>query len=582
MGQSKPSQGVGSIIFTTIIVLSMCIPAVAAGGTTTTTATTEYIVETQDRIDDDGVLGSDENTDNDNVYSSIQAAVDAAPNGALINVTEGTYNETVVVDKPNLVISGNTGDLGAGAAGNAPVLDSGNSRVSAFNITSAANNVVIEGFQVKKYQVTGIWPQVESTQTIESVTLRDNTFSGVYIGVGILSQNDDAVFKGLTVHNNEFSSVAFGVNMQATNGVTDIESTTISENVITGARTDGIQIWAVDGIAEIRGVTISGNTIDDAGKRGIELVAAGDTEDNSVKSVTIRSNTVKSAKLAGIEIETQTGGTVSNIGISHNKLLNNGVGVFHQPEITNGISVKYNVFEGNTDYAIETNSNDLLLAENNWYGATSGPAAPSNSGGSGDAVSENVSYEPFLTRVVSVEDGGASVGNTTTVDVTADAANVAGYEIAVKFNESVLNVTDVKGADFTKPPANIDNENGVVTFTQSQDTGVDKPTLARIEFNVTDAGESDITVANAETGLYDADGEAISSVTFDKGVVVNRTGGNGDVDGDGDVDAGDVVLLQQYIVGDDVNIDTEAADVDGDGDVDAADAQLIQEEIVEN
>jgi len=569
-------SGVGSIVFVMIVVLSVSVPGVVGG---TTTQVTEYVVETQDRIDDDGNLGADENNDDDNYYSSIQTAVNAAPNGALINVTEGVYNETVVVNKPNLVIVGDTGDVRAGAAGNAPIVDSENTKGTAFKLTQNANNVVIKGFQVQNYNNFGITPEVGTSETIENITIQDNTISGVDNGVDLFSSTDDAVFKEITVSRNDISDVRLGINILGSVGVSDMTDVRVSHNVVTNASADGIQVWAGNGDAEIRNLAITENTVDDADRQGIELLIQGDDGDSSITSVEVRDNTITNTD-TGVEMRNPSGGTLASVHVSDNELRNNRVGTFVGVETTNDILINYNTYEDNTDFAIETTSDDLLLAENNWYGATSGPTVSSNPGDSGDAVSENVSYDPFLTRVVEIEDGAAPIGNTTTVDVTADAANVAGYELTVKFNETALNVTDVTGADFTDPVVNIDNENGVVTFTQSQDTGVDKPTLARIEFNVTAGGESNVTVDSAETGLYDADGTAISSVSFDKGVLVNSTGGSGDVDGDGDVDAGDVTLLQRYINGEDVSIDTQAADVNGDGNVDAADALDIQEEIV--
>ena len=97
---------------------------------------------------------------------------------------------------------------------------------------------------------------------------------------------------------------------------------------------------------------------------------------------------------------------------------------------------------------------------------------------------------------------------------------------------------------------------------------------------MTDAGESNVTVTSTDAALFDSDADEITSVTYDKGVVVNDEPDDGDVDGDGDVDADDVVLVQQYIVGDDVDIDTDAADVDGDGDIDAGEVLRIQYKII--
>ena len=467
MGRSDPS-GVGSIAIAIMVVLSVSASVIAGGAVADSTAQTELIVESQDRVDDDGNLGSDEDSDGDNVYASIQAAVDAAPDGAFINVTRGTYNESVVVENSNLVIEGDAGDSSAGAAGNAPVLDSDDTKTTAIKLTSGADNVVISGLQIRNYQTFGVFPEVGQTETIENITLRDNTISGLYIAVGVLSQEDRAVFKDVEVRRNVFSNVAFGVNMKGSAGVSDITDVTISDNKISEVSRDGVQLWAGTGLAEIRDVSVTDNAISDVKRKGIELVISGD-ENGTIKSIDVRRNTVDNAT-RGIDMRNPTDGTLKSVDVSHNDLLNNKIGTrYSDDDATNDVVVRYNAYQGNSEYAIESNSVDFLQAKNNWYGATSGPAISSNPDGTGDAVSENVTYDPFLTRVVDVENASAPVNETATVDITADAADVAGYQITVEFNESALEFEDIKGADFSEPTVFV--EDGKLTFTDTTSEG---------------------------------------------------------------------------------------------------------------
>lgn len=53
----------------------------------------------------------------------------------------------------------------------------------------------------------------------------------------------------------------------------------------------------------------------------------------------------------------------------------------------------------------------------------------------------------------------------------------------------------------------------------------------------------------------------------------------GDLNGDGDINNRDLALMQQYINGWEVEVDTEAADVNGDGDVNNRDLALLQQYI---
>ncbi|WP_436926776.1 dockerin type I domain-containing protein [Halosimplex amylolyticum] len=565
----------GSIAIVTILVLSACAPGVVGGAEL---GSADFIVETQDRVDDDGNLGVDENEDDDNVYVSIQAAVDAAPNGATINVTTGVYNESVVIDKPNIALVGETGDITAGAGNSAPILDSNGVKTTAFKLTPAADNVVIEGFQVQEYQSFGVFPEVGRTKSIEGVTVRHNSFTDLTNAVAYLSREDGALLSNMTATKNEMSNIGYGINVVGRTGVSDIEDITIADNTIQNANYDGIQVLAFSDNATIKDVAIQDNTVDSTGQVGIEVETSD--MDSIVRSVTIEDNDVTAAN-SGVGLISRSGGEIASIDVFHNELTNNEQGVYVNAETTSAVAIHYNDLGGNTKYGVNTSGSDILSAENNWWGTADGPAVDSNPDGPRDRVSENVSYEPFLTRTVEVEDAKAPISETATVDVTADAANVAGYELRVEFNESALEVTDVVGADLADPTVNVDNENGVVTFTQAETQGIDKPTLARIKFNVTAAGESNVTVDSSESALFDEDAASISSLSYEKGVVVNDEPGDGDVNGDGQINAGDVVLLQRYIVGDDVSIDEEAADVDGDGDIDAGDVLLVQQRIVD-
>jgi hypothetical protein len=554
-----------------ILVFTSMVGASTAVSTDGFVASGELTVETQDRVDDDGNLGSTENNDGDNVYASIQSAIDAANNGATINVTQGEYNESVTIDKPNIKLTGNTGQASAGAAGNAPVLDSNNQRSIAITLTANADHVVIEGLEIREYSSIGIFPQAGRTETSRNLTVRQNTIDGMISGVLLFSRADGATLRQHTVTRNEITNSVHSVNIGGRTGVSYIQDISVTENELSGGSADGVQIVAFNDNATISDISVRDNDIENKGTTGVQIVAR--QSDTEVSGVDVDGNAITNAGDA-LQMRAPGGATLGSVTAFHNELTDSENGTYVNATATDSVLLNYNAIEGNTNLGVVNLGNDILNARNNWWGATDGPTATGANG-----VSENVSYDPFLTRVVDVENATAPIGETATVDVTADAANVAGYEITVEFNESALQVEEVVGADFAGPTVNVDNGN--ITFTQAQSEGIDEPTLARINFNVTEAGESNVTVTSAETSTFDADGEEVSSVTYDGGVVVNDEPGNGDVNGDEQVNAGDVVLIQQYLTGQDVDIDTEAADVDGDGDVDAGDVLLIQQQLVE-
>jgi hypothetical protein len=552
----------------------MVVPTAALGASTASSS--EFVVETQDRIDDDGNIGSAEDTDGDNVYATIQTAVDEAPAGATIDVTQGTYNESVLIDKSDITLVGVPGNTGAGAGNSAPVMDSGGTLAGAFELTHKADNVAIRGFNIANYTNLGVFPTTGRTRAIESVVVADNTFSGIKYSIGFLSREDGAILTDITANNNRISGGTIGINIFARTGVSEIENTHITNNVITGTRLDGIQLTAFSDNATIQDVTIQDNYID-SGLKGIDITSR--QSDTTIQRISVENNDLTNSG-EGVFLSAPEGGTLNTIDVGHNNVTDNTNGTVVDAETTGQVSVNHNSFEGNSNYAVSNRGDDILDARNNWWGDATGPTVASNPGGTGDKVSTNVSYEPATTRVVDVKNASAPVAGHAEVDIAADAGNVAGYELTVEFNESVLEVVDVQGADLGESSENIDNGNGVVTFTRGESQGVDDPTLATIEFNVTAAGQSNVTVDDAESAIYDADGDAISSITSEQGVVEDSVAGDGDVNGDDSVNAGDVILLQRYIVGDDVSIDEQAADVDGDGDIDASDALQIQQDIV--
>lgn len=95
--------------------------------------------------------------------------------------------------------------------------------------------------------------------------------------------------------------------------------------------------------------------------------------------------------------------------VSHNDISNNskGVGCYFRP----APKINYNNIYGNTDYGIyvELDIPTLLYsvdATNNYWGASDGPSGEGS--GSGDKVSKNVEYTPFLSERTGVEPPVAS------------------------------------------------------------------------------------------------------------------------------------------------------------------------------
>jgi parallel beta-helix repeat protein len=96
-------------------------------------------------------------------YTSIQAAVNAAPPGATVVVCPGTYDTAVLVVKP-VVLQGQNATI------NATGHDVG--------ITVVANGATVEGFTVTGATGEGILAVGKPGHPVEHVTIRDNTVVG--------------------------------------------------------------------------------------------------------------------------------------------------------------------------------------------------------------------------------------------------------------------------------------------------------------------------------------------------------------------------------------------------------------------
>jgi len=95
-----------------------------------------------------------------------------------------------------------------------------------------------------------------------------------------------------------------------------------------------------------------------------------------------------------------------------------------------------------------------------------------------------------------------SPNESVTLTVWANATNVSGYQSSITFDPDVVRVTDVSGTDeFDAPVANLDNENGSVTFNQVRSGEATDPRLAEITVETvgTDGQQSELSFDASET-----------------------------------------------------------------------------------
>ncbi len=229
---------------------------------------------------------------------------------------------------------------------------------------------------------------------ITSVQVNGNTFSGKVLQ-GII---DDGI-SNVTIDGNTLNTsltTGLGDNpklIQITNWSANAISTiSVTNNFlgIGGANQGGDYsiILKNPGAGSVSGVTVSGNTINNATTAGIR-------QQDVVTGVTYSGNTISSNPI-GLEI---VSGTVTSI--TNNDITNNTAdGIKISGTATVG-SINNNNFAGNTSYGINNTTGVDVNAENNWWGSSIGPFhATNNTSGTGDAVSDNVDYNPWTIYTV--------------------------------------------------------------------------------------------------------------------------------------------------------------------------------------
>jgi hypothetical protein len=112
-------------------------------------------------------------------------------------------------------------------------------------------------------------------------------------------------------------------------------------------------------------------------------------------SPTITSCTFRNSQGAGVWVQGEVSDTASTAQprIAFSQMLENRQGLALDKARP---VLEKNTFASNTEYGLQNNSTLAVDARNSWWGRASGPKHASNSSGTGDAVSDNVLFDPWL------------------------------------------------------------------------------------------------------------------------------------------------------------------------------------------
>ena len=308
-------------------------------------------------------------------YYTIQSAINDASPGDTIIVHRGTYAEALTIGTANLTLQSKWGAVirpttypgwGKGA------------------ITILADGVTVDGFEIDGTTVydTGILGWETSGLTIKNNKIHG--FVHAWHGCGILLfswGNSGTVYDNLIEGNEVYDTGRMGIMICDYDGA---NYTVTSGNIITGNTV--YDVWKMATAWDDHGGGIQINVAKDCsitnnevynvqdGQRGIYMY--GSAAGNTIEHNTLRDNPI------GIQlwISGEGGGSIAWEG-----------------ETATSPQVHCNNIYDNSEGAISTNKAGtpmVMDATRNWWGHISGPSGVGP--GSGDAVSDDVDYDPWL------------------------------------------------------------------------------------------------------------------------------------------------------------------------------------------
>jgi hypothetical protein len=341
------------------------------------------------------------------VYSTIQAAVNAAPSGATINVDAGNYAELVTITKPMTIRGAQAGvdarlnnRLNGATSSESTVTGASTSsgQSSAFYIN--ANDVTIDGFTVSGETNTSLYgagiviaPNRAGTHILDNIiqnnvsglflanssssdaaviqhnVFRGNNNAGANGGRGIYT---DGSVAGPTLTNVTIDSNAF-IDNRGSTGTTGLEAACAFEASTPGAQTNirvTNNVFDGNGKATLFfntiGATLTGNEVTDA----LDKYSGTFRFEGNDHNVTITNNTMYDNTGPAVAVDSKgVPGDDSGFVVTNNNFYHNSTG-WSGSKIS--VVVDGSVYDGTFD------------ATNNWWGDASGPSG--DGPGTGDSV----------------------------------------------------------------------------------------------------------------------------------------------------------------------------------------------------
>jgi hypothetical protein len=408
------------------------------------------------------------NVTKDNWYTTIQAAVNDADPGNTIFVYAGTFDEQVVINKSlTLVGSGDSTVVQPSSASELTTIYTYPDNLPYMHGRKVASIILVENGGGTSVTIENLKVDGSSVTSLPA---------GATILAGILYGESGGKIQNVTVNSiktTDYADRTYGIDLAATGGHVSVEvsnnrvndwarnginangaslTVNIHGNTLTGPSIpvgptqvpNGIVLWA-----DLVG-TVSGNTISSChfidpdtsyrsvGIMGFDVLGPSGVliENNEVYDVDegvnpsanciIRNNNLH-GDLSGVTLEMDA----DNNQIINNNIWSNTVGIQINGELNpnpQGVDpptannfAHFNVISGNTSGVVNYDDTQKFDARFNWWGDASGP---SGSGpGSGDNITDNVRYSPWLGFTVGTVPMTFHVDNTGKIQSAIDAAS---------------------------------------------------------------------------------------------------------------------------------------------------------------